>query len=152
MAAIVLAMIVAVLLLAKGTPAERMLHRWLVEAPARRLLGLHRGHVAALMAALALVAIAQALGGDAPAFIAMSGGELVQWAAVVEFSTFADVAMALLGAASLSRVRLRITLGALPRLRSHRVRRQRRTARTRRKALPSDEGRGRYRQLRSRPY
>ena len=79
------------LLLFPQTPAGAVLRRLLVEAPARALSRLRRGHFALLIMLVALGVIAASFGRELLLVFAQGTPELVAWFAAFDIATYVDV-------------------------------------------------------------
>lgn len=96
----------SLLLAAHGTPVGRFLNTWMVEAPARRLSRVYRGHIVlALALAAASAFLLWFLEGEGIRLLAMSAPEIGTWVAAFEVTTYLDVVIALGAASSMLRVR-----------------------------------------------
>ena len=121
----------AMLLASRGTAAGRILHRWLVEAPARWLARITRGHV--LMASATLIVVATVIWvmqADGLIVLGMAAPDMFVMASMVDVSMLLDVTLVAIAAASMLRVRaIRHWIGHIaprrPRARAVRVRRER---------------------------
>lgn len=120
-----------VMAIAPGVPASRALHRWLVEAPAARLLALSRGDVAVMIILAMAAAIMLTVGEtDGVRLVTFALPDLTMWLTSLELSALFDVAVALVTAVSAVRgsgLAGRIGTARLPRAGRHgRSRRPRR--------------------------
>jgi len=134
--ALLLALAWAVMALAPATPIGHGLRRWLVEAPARRLAGVRRSSIVAVLLTIGLVATAWAVDDELPRVLAMAAPEAATWLSMVELGTFVDIAVTALAAQAA------IKLGALRigawRMMAPRRHRTGRTAR-RHRAVPAND-------------
>ena len=91
---------------APGTPVAAIARRLLVEAPARLLNRITRGHVllAVLLAAFAALLIWQ-LEGDGVRLLSLMAPEIVSWLTMVEISVYLDALVAAIAVASTVRLR-----------------------------------------------
>lgn len=120
------------LLAARGTPAGGILHRILVEAPARRLSRITRGHVLLAMVTLSLIVGAiWLLDNDGRMIVSMGLPDFLSFATAIDLSALLDLAAVAVIAATTIRFRavgawVRQTIAPRrPRARRPRVRRHR---------------------------
>lgn len=120
------------LLAARGTPAGRAMRRVMVEAPARRLSRVTRGHILLAIVTLSLIVGAiWLLDNDGRMIVSMGLPDFLSFAAAVDLSALLDLAAVAVIAATTIRFRavgawLRQTIAPRrPRARRPRVRRQR---------------------------
>ncbi len=131
----------ASLLLARGTPAGALLHRWLVEAPAHRLSKITRGHL--LFAGLTLaiiVSVIWVLQSDGRMILSMGLPEFFSFAAAVDLSAILDLAVVAVIAATTLRVGA-IRTWLVQRIAPRRPRARRPRAQRTRKPANDDEDR-----------
>jgi amino acid transporter len=96
----------AALLAAQGTPLGNRLHRLLVEAPARRLSGIGRGHVLLAIVTLSIiVTLVWFLENDGRMLVTMGLPEFLGFATAVDLSALLDLAAVAVIAATTIRVR-----------------------------------------------
>lgn len=117
---------------ARGTPAGAILHRILVEAPARRLSRVTRGHILFGLLTLSIVAsLIWLLDNDGRMLVTMGLPEFLGFATAIDLSALLDLAAVAVIAATTIRFRavgawVRQTVAPRrPRARRPRVRRQR---------------------------
>jgi len=96
---LVFLMLWLVIAAAPETPIAGSCRRWLVEAPARRLLEVRRETVLIAAVLLGTLALASLLGDDARQIVAFGSPDVAIWMSSIEFGTCLDiVAGALLAA------------------------------------------------------
>lgn len=119
------------MLAARGTPIGRLLHRWLVATPARRLSQIERSHMLLLSVLLGIVIVSTLLfAEEARVMLAFGLPDIAALAAALDLGTLLDVTLVAVAAASV--VRVRAVTGRLrgrptprrPRTRAVRIRRE----------------------------
>jgi hypothetical protein len=92
--ALLLAGLWAILAFAPDTPVAGLVHRWLVEAPARRLATVRRGSVVAVLLGVGLLAAAAAIDLELLHVATMAAPEAATWLSMVEIGTLIDAGIA----------------------------------------------------------
>jgi len=100
----------AALLMARGTPIGIRLHRLLVEAPARRLSRIGRGHVLLAIVTLSIiVSVIWLLDNDGRMLVTMGLPDFLGFATAIDLSALLDLAAVAVIAAATVRVRTVVT-------------------------------------------
>ena len=94
------------MIVARGTPAGDTLHRMLVEAPARRLSRISRGHLLFMLLTLSIiVSLVWLLENDGRMLVTMGMPEFLGFATAIDLSALLDLAAVAVIAAATIRVR-----------------------------------------------
>jgi hypothetical protein len=129
--------------IAPDVPVSRALHRWMVLAPAARLLALSRGDVAMMLVLAIAAAIMLTVGKtDSVRLVTFALPDLAMWLTSLELSALFDLAVAVLTAVTAVRGTGLIG-GMIGRRRRPRAARRARQVRSRQSSASNDDDGGR---------